>query len=128
MRIRRDTILRRLIEARDLISDPNRWVKGCAAVDADGIGVDALDKSAVQFCAVGAIDRVCNKKNKKTINGDEHYHQIVHLLNMECIRSEKGSWMVDLNDSPSPHARRSVLGCFNRVIKQLESELAEARS
>jgi len=80
-RIRRDTVLRRLVAARDLISDKSNWSQGYEAqlVDEDGdlveTGVD--DPDATTFCATGAIRRVCFRDTERT--GNE-----VHVD--ECIR------------------------------------------
>lgn len=43
-----------LIEARELLSDPQRWTTGSAYADATGKGVSVLGE-ACKFCAIGAL-------------------------------------------------------------------------
>lgn len=46
-----------LERARDLLDDKNRWTKGTVARDADGAHVLTTDSDAVQWCAVGAMEK-----------------------------------------------------------------------
>lgn len=44
-----------LTEARELLSDENKWTQGWLARDKDGEPVDERQVEAVCFCSVGAI-------------------------------------------------------------------------
>lgn len=42
----------------ELLADPARWTKGCAARGKSGREVDPRGRAAVSFCVDGAIDHV----------------------------------------------------------------------
>jgi hypothetical protein len=42
--------------ARDKIAPPGKWTQGRHARDFEGRGVNAMDKSAVCWCALGAVE------------------------------------------------------------------------
>lgn len=46
-----------LKSARELLSDPVRWTKGCLARDANGVSVHA--SNGVCWCLMGAVIKVC---------------------------------------------------------------------
>lgn len=119
MKVRRDTVLRRMIEARDLISERENWAQGASAVDANGNAVSVESKNAVRFCATGAISRVCLPDRARR-NDTRIENTVVQL-----VEAEANGGLVDLNDSNTPRARQRVLGCFNRAIKNLERELEQ---
>ena len=48
-----------LIAARDLIADPARWTRASFARNIEGKPVSAKSKTAVCWCAMGALKRVC---------------------------------------------------------------------
>ena len=48
-----------LRQARALIADPARWCQYEGARGRSGRGVDLLGRSAVAWCALGALERVC---------------------------------------------------------------------
>lgn len=48
-----------LEQAKELIGEPERWTKFQLAVDASGFPVYPDSPTAVKYCAVGAIDKVC---------------------------------------------------------------------
>ena len=148
MGIRRDTVLRRLIKARELVDNKNTWTKGSNALDAEGEEVLVSSDRAVRFCATGAVQRVTLKDRARTEaagQGAPHMDAIVKRLYQNLPNasrasdkfinlptesdSEKIDWMVDdlqmLNDNQSPHSRRRMVGVFSRAIKELEAELDE---
>lgn len=49
-----------LIDARDLIADPERWTKHTFARDAKGKEVDPKSPDATCFCGLGALIKVVN--------------------------------------------------------------------
>jgi hypothetical protein len=44
-----------LVEAREIISVPERWTLGANAIDAEGNVVDPCSKEATCWCAMGAM-------------------------------------------------------------------------
>lgn len=127
MRTRRDVVLRRLIAARDLLSDKENWTRGRFAADSDGHTIDdAGSPEAAKFCAVGAIRRVtfadAKRRGESTYTGGD-YAEIVQAR-VDAELPEGFSSIIGLNDSGGVHARRRVVATFNRAIKTLEAELA----
>lgn len=53
-----DAVLRCLVGAKALLSDPTRWIKNALALDKRGELVIPESASAVSFCAIGALDHV----------------------------------------------------------------------
>lgn len=49
-----------LQEAYNLIENPEHWTQVVLARDTDGNSVEPCDPTAVCFCAIGALYRVCN--------------------------------------------------------------------
>lgn len=45
--------------AKELLSDPERWIVGDTAVDKNGNHVSTASPSARAFCAIGAVYHVC---------------------------------------------------------------------
>lgn len=53
------SLQRQIIEqARDLISDKERWVQGALAENGECVNVNPADFDAVKFCAIGAVRHV----------------------------------------------------------------------
>src|SRR6185312_9304932 len=59
--MKRRTVSDVLEAAAELISTPDAWTTGCMARDRDGRSVPALSRSAVSFCAMGAIRRASGR-------------------------------------------------------------------
>lgn len=53
-----DAMVRSLISAKDLISDPKHWTTDMLARNHQGRNCSPLSEKAVSFCAVGAMMRV----------------------------------------------------------------------
>ena len=49
--------------ARNLLSNPDHWIKGTLAKNSEGIAVTPLADDAVCWCLEGAIERVAPKFN-----------------------------------------------------------------
>ena len=49
-----------LIDAKNLISDPNNWLRTALACDKEGFPVDPEDKNACKWCASGALLKVAH--------------------------------------------------------------------
>jgi hypothetical protein len=51
-----------LVEARNLIADPSKWVRGNLALDDDGKTLgDGYDPRACKWCALGALGKALGK-------------------------------------------------------------------
>ena len=153
MGIRRDTVLRRLKSARELVNSKKTWTKSHNAIDAEGEEVLVSSDRAVRFCATGAVERVTLKDRARTEEADynvgqgalgAHANAIIKRLYQNLPKASRRSdsylggslessteidMMVDdlqvLNDGISPHSRRRMVGVFSRAIKELEAELDE---
>lgn len=53
-------VVEQLQNARDLITDPNKWTKRSFAKDSHGNSVSATSSRAVCFCSIGALEHVSN--------------------------------------------------------------------
>lgn len=58
--MKRYDLVPKLIEARDLISDPDRWAQGWFAYDAQNQPVNYDHELACKWCALGAINKVAD--------------------------------------------------------------------
>lgn len=54
-------VLQNLIDARELISDFNRWTQGVMARDAVGTHISVHSDEAVAWCALGALDKTAKR-------------------------------------------------------------------
>jgi hypothetical protein len=100
-----------LVEARDLIE--KGWCQGDGARGATGKVVRPLDPDAVCFCAVGAIDRVCE--------GDDLLREEAwHRLRLGIFGDIRGP-IVKWNDAPE-RTKPEVLAAFQKAIDSLGAE------
>lgn len=53
-----ETVYEILVSARGRIADPEHWLKGCEATDAQGSCIPAWHPAACNFCSLGAIQAV----------------------------------------------------------------------
>lgn len=61
-----------LIKAKELISDPSKWIKKVSALDNKGRGINPTDDNACKFCMLGAITK---------FDGTAFYNPWAHELN-----------------------------------------------
>ena len=61
-----------LIEARNLIAEPQHWVRADNARNSAGKSVDTDDPSAVCFCAIGALVHVNDQRRRRSDYNDQH--------------------------------------------------------
>lgn len=104
-----------LIQTRDLISDPKNWTQCSFARNKYGDPVPYFYKSAVCFCSIGALNRVCNYGD----NGDCEYHNHSYdLLNKIVVEITKdpSQTIGHYNDS---HTHNEVIAVFNKAINSL---------
>lgn len=93
-----------LIKARSFIK--RGWTRGVYARNKYGHEVDIISKSAIKFCALGAIDKATNSAVSYKMTMDFMDHII------DCSVS---SW----NDSST---KKQVLEGFDKAIKSLENK------
>lgn len=92
-----------LIAARALIAAPEGWTQGEYARDADGCAVDPDNPDAVCFCALGAIERAC----ERGIDGDEAIQAIQRIVGL----------VAGFNDT---HTHAAVVAMFDEAIARLD--------
>lgn len=91
----------RLRAARALISDPAKWIQGDSARDGGGYTVSPRSSGAVQFCAVGAMERVSF--------GEKSYGTLEHAAGL------LGGFTTDYNDDPT-RTHDDVMWMFDLAI------------
>lgn len=94
-----------LREARDLISDRDRWCQGVEALTKEGIDVDARHPKAIRWCALGAVWKLPIKH--------KDWEDAVRVLYAGC-----GS-LTEFNDS---HTHAEVLALFDDAIQRAEDD------
>jgi hypothetical protein len=104
-----------LREALNTLEDPKCWTKGENARDARGNDLPVLDRGAVCFCALGAIDRAVQTNCFEL----GIYHLAVEFLN-SAIFEKKFADIPAWNDAPE-RTHAEVIAAFEKAI-----ELAEA--
>lgn len=62
-------IKEKLIEAKAIIGDRSNWTRGVLAKDNDGKPVPPCDPRACQWCALGAISKVCDTYEEEVLLG-----------------------------------------------------------
>lgn len=97
------TPLEVLQSARELISDPDKWVQGHIAVDRNGEYTNAASPYACRFCALGSLFR-CTVGQPSDV-----YDDAVAVL----ASATPGSAIATYNDSRT-HAE--VLAVFDHAI------------
>lgn len=99
--------------ARGLIADENRWCQGNSAKDQYGVAAHPCDPSAVQWCAMGAI-QVATKNLEPWI--------IVENLELIKKKSDElfNMGFVNVNDRLGHEA---VMQIFDKVILELREKV-----
>jgi hypothetical protein len=93
------TILRK---AKDVIADPSHWTCGDYARDADGNSVFVDNRSAVSFCAIGALAFVTGTTPR--LAGESQACKF-----LERVAAENGRiWAHDINDKGHSHAMAMI--------------------
>jgi hypothetical protein len=82
-----------LSAAADLIEQPGRWTQGAFARTQHKIATEALDESAVCFCASGAIYRASGKRTSTALRTID--------AASEVARRHGASNIADFNDTAS---------------------------
>jgi hypothetical protein len=96
--------------ARKLIEKPRAWTKGAPAKDKRGEFVSPMDKRAVCWCALGAVERIARAIGSKSdVENSAHYF-------LYCaIRTS----IAEYNDT---HTHKQILGRFDRAIALAEGK------
>jgi len=101
-----------LREARELISDPERWAQGAWAKNAPGHSVQTRAPEAVSWCAAGAIYR-CAGNSDLSIDTRELLYDVIG----SNISPDSGHVIAEFNDT---HTHAEVLEMFDRAIALAE--------
>ena len=111
---------RMLIDARTIVADRRRRLRGAEAVTADGWECDACDDDAMRFCAVGALIRTAYMST-----GDrEQAHRlgwkvaglIADVANLRRVDEDDAGWsLAMLSDR---RGQTAVLRAFDALIEQ----------
>lgn len=105
------TTLEVLKNARDLISDPNRWCQQYHARKADGCPTSICSPEACRRCARGAVLKAGRFDLKTTDYAMNRLYRAGH----ELFDSEIS--IAEINDEMGHEA---ILKCFDRAIQNLE--------
>ena len=97
-----------LTQARELLAQPGKWTRQAFARDAAGEEMHGHEPSAVQFCAIGAIERVTGQR-----------HRTCAEPPVTALRETIRGMVVGFNDSQS--TVEPVLDVFDRTIARLEA-------
>jgi hypothetical protein len=114
------TIKQILTEARDLISDPSRWMQNDLAADDTGLTVAPNDQSACQWCADGALHKVIGYtlRYRSDPGFAEHSAACDHLA--AAARELFGCGFVWVNDGArgedETEAHANILKVFDHAI------------
>lgn len=106
-----------LIEARNLIADPNNWTTDVHARRADGQEVFPISSDACQWCADGALLKVLNfggpagSVARPPVPGG--YTEATEALNRTAAELYGEPDLVELNDHANHEA---VIGMFDEAI------------
>ncbi|UTS52108.1 hypothetical protein [Synechococcus phage BUCT-ZZ01] len=103
-------MLETLIAAKDLIKDKKNWCRVNRAQNKKGQYVDPWHRSACQFCAVGAVQKVANYDNNIYTSPE------VVLLN-NVSRQIFGRAVFMVNDE---YGHDEVMQVFDKAIEKLK--------
>ncbi len=101
-----------LLGVKELLSDPNKWTQGAAAVDNEGGSVYPTDRSACQFCLIGGVSRVLGQgpfSEKSTLHAE-----VCEVLRSACREIAGNAYLTRYNDS---HTHAEVMGLLDKAIE-----------
>lgn len=116
-----------LRKVRELLSDPNKWLKGRLANNDKGVGVDPNSPDATCFCLLGATYKVTGFYGYPTCNAaaSNQYARVVDRL-CDAVRKHHPSYgtsAMGFNDSQgTSHA--DVLNLIDKAIELSQLEPA----
>lgn len=111
-----------LVEARELISDPERWTQGCGSRDVAGRELDAtgdaslegaIHPSAVCWCAGAAIQRVIHSDDPDVIRP---------IFSFVLEAAGEDGWAIGPWNDRVSHAE--VLAAFDKAIEATKGQAA----
>jgi len=111
-----------LSEARNLLSDPDRWTQWYYARDEKGNHRQAQSKDAVCFCSIGAIMKA---SGRETSIHQKHTGQDLEYL-AQAMRPDRqgmsvGQAITRFNDA-SDRSHKEVLAAFDKAIVIAQTE------
>lgn len=103
------SVLETLTKARDLLSDPNKWIKGGYARNDCGAVCDPMSPHARQFCMIGAV--YASTAHQPWMAGSVHCR-----LEAAVMRTKpRFSALATFNDHPNT-THQDVLDIFSIAI------------
>lgn len=96
-----------LMNARSIISNPNKWTQGVLSRDSKGKSVPYDKDDAVCFCSAGAIHRA------------QYLYRMKHYMSdpWKKLSDVMGGSIPEFNDN---HTHEEVLAAFDRAIKSVK--------
>ena len=105
-----------LEQAKALIINPKNWLQGTSAIDQQGNNVTPKDKTAICWCALGAIGAVCGTERPRGVG-----RKTVRLLD-----KASGVSSPNLNRDSAyyndTHSHDEVMAMFDRAIELAKLE------
>ena len=100
-----------LREACNLIKDERCWAREYLALDKHGSIVIPISDEAVMWCALGAIERACNRFDEVSLK------DLSEMVRREIPKCNKHTSLGEFNDE-SDHA--DVIALFDKAIFNLQ--------
>jgi len=105
----KEQIINTFKEARNFISDPERWTKGTSARSINGVPIHPLNHNATCWCSFGAIEKVVSDSNRRLV------HDICWLTKYTGVS------YIEYNDLPET-THEDIMKMFDGAIALVEKE------
>lgn len=111
-------VLNILIGGQELISEESRWTQTHYARNSGGDPVPPADKSAVCYCSIGAIAKMCNDGNVGRVYDD---HSTANRAR-EYLAQAMGDYVTSVNDTRD---HEDIMKYWDTAINIARLELAK---
>jgi hypothetical protein len=118
-------ILEVLVEAKKLLEAG--WTKEVYARGPDGVNASFMDPDACSFCAIGAVYRAAEDKEKDVPFPTDLSEQVGDYLNnawMQLFRNDPALCLSEWNDRKTT-TKEDVLNFYSRVIEKLSQQVSQ---
>ncbi len=110
--MKKETVHRILIDARELIEGEGKWCQGAYAKNGQGWPVSEFSPNACSWCLLGAILKLSVCENR------EITHEVVSLL-VKALKVTHSGELVSYNDSPN-RKQKEVVSLLRKAAKLAE--------